>query len=61
MTLGERRVWRGQGRKRKCVSKKDTFMYIPLLSTLQSLLQNRDILAEVSCKIEPALSQLFNP
>ena len=45
--LGERRVWKGRGLKRRCVVKKDSLVYIPLLSTLQSLLRNNAILAEV--------------
>ena len=45
--LGERRVWKESGLKRRCVVKKDSLVYIPLLSTLQSLLRNNAILAEV--------------
>ena len=45
--LGERRQWKGRGSKRRCVIKRDEVMYIPLLDTLQSLLNNESILAEV--------------
>ena len=47
IALGERRVWKGRGHKRRCVVKKDSLVYIPLLHTLQSLLSNKGILAEV--------------
>ena len=47
--LGEQRVWKGTGSKRRCVLEEDTFMYIPLLNTLETLLQNDSILAEVTC------------
>jgi len=46
--LGEQRVWKGRGLKRRCVVKKDSLVYIPLLNTLQSLLRNKAILAEVN-------------
>jgi len=45
--LGERRVWKGRGTKRMCVSKEDHVFYIPVLETLQSLLRNEAILSEV--------------
>ena len=45
--LGEQRVWKGTGSKRRCVLEEDTFMYIPVLNTLETLLQNDSILAEV--------------
>ena len=48
VTLGKRRVWKGEGPKRRCVVKEDIMMYIPLLASLQSLLLNRAVLAEVS-------------
>ncbi len=48
ITLGERRVWKGRGLKRKCVVKEDTMMYVPFWATLQSLLRNQAILAMVS-------------
>ena len=46
--LGERRVWKGKGTKRKCVLKEDHFIYIPILETIQSLLRKDTILSEVS-------------
>ena len=45
--LGEHRVWKGRGPKRRCVVKQDRLVYIPLLNTLQSMLRNKAILAEV--------------
>ena len=46
--LGERHVWKGRGIKRRCVVKKDYAYYIPVLETLQVLLKNEAILAEVN-------------
>jgi len=34
--------------KRKCISKEDCVMYVPLLDTLQVLLKNEAFLSEVS-------------
>lgn len=48
VTLGERRVWKGRGPKRQCVVKEDELMYIPVLETLQSLLQSDATMAEVT-------------
>lgn len=45
--LGERRVWKGIGRKRQYVTKKDEAFYVPLMSTLQSLLNNKTVFQEV--------------
>ena len=45
--LGERRVWKGKGHKRRCVNKEDQAMYVPILKTLQNLLRNEAIYAEV--------------
>ena len=47
MTLGERRVWKGSGAKRRIVVKNDEMMYIPVLDTLQSLLRCESIYTEV--------------
>ncbi len=47
VTLGEKRVWKGRGQKRQCVEVCDTFMYIPLLKTIQVLLQNSSVVAQV--------------
>ena len=38
---------KGCGEKRKCVEVRDEMKYVPLLSTLESLLQNKNILQEV--------------
>ena len=48
MTLGETRMWKGVGSKRRCVLKNDHAIYVPLLSTLQKMLDNECILSEVS-------------
>ena len=45
--LGERRKWKHSGIKRKCVSKKDYVYYVPVLDTLEALLNNQSLLAEV--------------
>ncbi len=47
MKLGEQHVWKGTGSKRRCVVQENTFVYIPVLKTLETLLQNDSILAEV--------------
>ena len=47
MPLGQRRVWKGTGTKRRCVSKEDHMMYVPILETLQSLLRNKIVVSEV--------------
>ena len=46
--LGERRAWKGVGMKRRCVSKDDQAMYVPVLKTLQSILKNEAICVEVT-------------
>jgi len=33
--LGEHRVWKGRGAKRRCISKEDCVMYVPILETLR--------------------------
>lgn len=40
VVLGEHLNWMGAGAKRKSVMKKDEVMYIPLLKTLQSMLDH---------------------
>ena len=47
MVLGEYRAWKGWGAKRKCVTEQDCLMYIPILETIQSLLNNSALLSEV--------------
>lgn len=46
--LGERREWKGSGAKRRIVLKKDEMMYVPILHTLQSLLNHDSVYSEVS-------------
>lgn len=48
MCLGERRVWKGKGAKRKCVLTEDHFIYIPILETIQCLLRKDTVISEVS-------------
>lgn len=43
--------------KRRCVSKEDCIMYVPLLETLQALLKNEVVLSEVELD---KLSLFFN-
>ena len=45
--LGEHRVWKGSGVKRRCVTKQDKFYYVPVLDVLQTLLNNQIVLSEV--------------
>ena len=47
VVLKETRIHQLSGRKRKVVVKKEEMMYIPLLETLQGLLNNSSILAQV--------------
>lgn len=47
MGLGQRRCWRGVEPKRKCVMKSDEMMYIPVLETIQRLLNSNNIMMEV--------------
>lgn len=39
--------WKSNGAKRKCVLKKDYLYYVPIIQTLQTLLNNRSVLLEV--------------
>ena len=41
-------MWKGNGAKRRCVSKEDCIMYVPVLQTLEVLLKNKAIVSEVS-------------
>ena len=45
--LGERRVWKGHGSKRQCVTVEDDMMYIPILETLNVLLNSDAVFSEV--------------
>ena len=45
--LGEHCRHKGSGNKRRCVLVEDIMMYVPILETLQVLLQNEAIVAEV--------------
>ena len=51
----EKRVWKGRGNKRRCVSKKDEMVYIPLIDTIQSLLRRDSIIDEVHMQISVEL------
>ena len=53
IALGEQRVLKGSGPKRRCVVEKDNLIYVLLLVTLQSLLQNEGVLSEVRCLYIP--------
>ena len=52
MYLGEHRVWKGKGAKRKCVLKKDHLIYVPILETIQCLLRKDCVLSEVSRSLQ---------
>ena len=44
-------MFKGTGLKRRCMLVEDTMMYVPILETLQVLLQNEAILSEVCIQI----------
>ena len=44
--LGTTRINKGIGAKRRCVERKETMVYVPILKTLDVILQNETILAE---------------
>jgi len=48
--MGTRRIYRGRGRKRRLKEVTDTMVYVPLLKTLQILLQDEGIYTEVCMK-----------
>ena len=37
-------MWKGCGYKRRCISKEDNLMYVPILDILQCLLKNEAVL-----------------
>ena len=47
VSLGKRHNCKGNGAKRRCVSKEDCFMFVPVLKTLQVLLNDKVVLSEV--------------
>lgn len=47
VVLGERRVWTGSGVQRRSVVQEQTMMYVPILQTLQLLLLNEAVVAEI--------------
>ena len=47
--LGTRRKAKGHGAKPRLVEEEESFMYVPVLETLQALLNDDTILAEVWC------------
>ena len=49
MYLGEERVWRGIGRKRRCMVKKDEAFYVPILRTFANLLNNKTVYEVCVC------------
>lgn len=59
-SLGNCRVWKGNGAKRRCVSREDCVMYVPILQTLQMLLNNKFIavLSEV-CLLSDVLCFIY--
>lgn len=48
ITLGTQRKPVGRGSKRRLVEKEEGFVYIPILQTLETLLDDEGIMAEVS-------------
>jgi hypothetical protein len=56
MILGSKRKAKGYGSKRRTIDKKDTMVYIPILKTLQSMLNNISVRNEINrshCTIDP--------
>ena len=47
IVLGTIREYKGIGAKRRCIEKEEIMMYVPILKTLDLILQNETILAEV--------------
>lgn len=47
--LGEVRKRRGTGRKSRIVTVQETMIYVPILKTLEVLLNNETVLTEVCC------------
>jgi len=47
VVLGERRICTGSGEQRKSTLKEETMMYVPILETLQVMLENKAIFTEV--------------
>ena len=47
VVLGTNRRAKGSGAKRCLVEEEESFMYVPMLETLQTLLNDETILAEV--------------
>ena len=50
---------KGYGAKRKCVEVRDEMKYIPLTSTVESLIQNCAVLSEVRMKWNSCLALQF--
>ena len=48
MVLGKRRISFGHGRRRRKRIKTDTYMYVPVLKTLEAILQDSKTCSEVS-------------
>ena len=48
VVLGKTRKYKGIGAKRRCVEKDETMHYVPVLKTLDVILQNETVLAEVN-------------
>lgn len=47
--MGTSRKAKGVGTKRRLVEQEETFVYIPILQTLQRLVNNDTVLTEVVC------------
>ena len=51
MVLGKERRPIGCGHKRRVAEVEDTMVYIPILDTIQHLLNNDALIAEVKCPV----------
>ncbi len=56
--LGKTYTWESLGGKSKLVETKDTFQYVPILDSLASIMQNRDIFSEVYVAVKLSLNKI---
>ena len=55
-----RRKAKGLGAKRQLVEEQESFMYVPILETLQTLLNDDSILAEVQVHNHTCMIYIYN-
>lgn len=57
ISLGTHMKWKGVGENRSCKRVEEKMLYIPILDTLKQMLEDREVMAEVS--ILPIHCQLY--